>query len=59
VLTLLPTLVQDFAVFKTAVEGAILVVIFLAMPEGLFGRVAIWLDRGAVRMPRLRTGVAP
>lgn len=59
VLTLLPTLVQDFAVFKTAVEGAILVVIFLAMPEGLFGRVAIWLERGVVRMPRLRTGVAP
>ena len=59
VLTLLPTLVQDFAVFKTAVEGAILVVIFLAMPEGLFGRIAIWLDRGGLRMPRLRSGVAP
>ncbi len=59
VLTLLPTLVQDFAVFKTAVEGAILVVIFLTMPEGLFGRVAMWLDRGAPRMPLLRTGVAP
>lgn len=59
VLTLLPTLVQDFAVFKTAVEGAILVVIFLAMPEGLFGRLAIWLEHGALRMPRLRTGVAP
>jgi branched-chain amino acid transport system permease protein len=49
VLTLLPTLVQDFAVFKTAVEGAILVVIFLAMPEGLFGRLALWLDRVASR----------
>jgi ABC-type branched-subunit amino acid transport system permease subunit len=34
---LLPTLVQDLAVFKTAVEGALLVVIFLFMPEGLFG----------------------
>jgi branched-chain amino acid transport system permease protein len=45
VLTLLPTLVQDLAVFKTAVEGAILVIIFLAMPEGLFGRLARWLDR--------------
>jgi len=44
VFTLLPTLVQDFAVFKTAVEGAILVVIFLVMPEGLFGRLAIWLQ---------------
>ena len=44
VFTLLPTLVQDFAVFKTAVEGAILVIIFLVMPEGLFGRLAIWLQ---------------
>src|SRR5262249_9043296 len=52
VLTLLPTLVQDFAVFKTAVEGAILVVIFLAMPEGLFGRLAVWLA------PRPRAEVA-
>ncbi len=48
-LTLLPTLVQDFAVFKTAVEGLILVVIFLVMPEGLFGRVAMWLQ--AVPLP--------
>src|SRR6185437_3076705 len=38
VLTLLPTMLQDFAVFKTAVEGAVLVVIFLLLPEGLFGR---------------------
>ncbi|HEY2135061.1 MAG TPA: ABC transporter permease [Xanthobacteraceae bacterium] len=54
VLTLLPTLVQEFAVFKTAVEGAILVVIFLLLPEGLFGRLAIWLDR----MPSRRTALA-
>ena len=58
-LTLLPTLVQDLAVFKTAVEGAILVVIVLAMPEGLFGRVALWLERLAPRHPRLRAGIAP
>ncbi len=45
VLTLLPTLVQDLAVFKTAVEGAILVTIFLAMPEGMFGRIVIWLNK--------------
>jgi len=56
VLTLLPTLVQDLAAFKTAVEGAILVVIVLLMPEGLFGRIALWLERAA---PRLRGGVAP
>jgi branched-chain amino acid transport system permease protein len=54
VLTLLPTLVQDLAVFKTAVEGAILVVIVLLMPEGLFGRIALWLGRLAPR-----TGAAP
>src|SRR4029077_19646408 len=52
VLTLLPTLVQDFAVYKTAVEGAILVVIFLAMPEGLFGRLALWLARFSPLGPR-------
>ncbi len=45
VLTLLPTLEQDLAVFKTAVEGAILVVIFLVMPEGLFGRTVLWLNK--------------
>jgi ABC-type branched-subunit amino acid transport system permease subunit len=44
VLTLLPTMVQDLAVFKTAVEGGLLVVIFLFMPEGLFGRLIIWLN---------------
>jgi branched-chain amino acid transport system permease protein len=56
VLTLLPTLVQDLAVYKTAVEGAILVVIVLLMPEGLFGRIALWLERVA---PRARREVAP
>ena len=57
VLTLLPTLVQDFATYKTAVEGAILVVIFLAMPEGLFGRLALWLGR--VAPPRVPAEAAP
>ena len=59
VLTLLPTLVQDLAAFKTAAEGAILVVIFLAMPEGLFGRIAFWLGRVAPGMPRPRAEIAP
>jgi branched-chain amino acid transport system permease protein len=59
VLTLLPTAVQDLAVFKTAVEGAILVVIVLLMPEGLFGRIALWLARLAPRSARLPTGAAP
>ena len=59
VLTLLPTLVQDLAAYKTAVEGAILVVIVLLMPEGLFGRIALWLERVAPRTSRLRTEAAP
>jgi branched-chain amino acid transport system permease protein len=57
VLTLLPTLVQDLAILKTAVEGAVLVVIFLLMPEGLFGRLALLLDRMPLQRSRLaRTG---
>jgi len=40
-LTLLPTLVQQLALFKTAVEGALLVAILLFMPQGLFGGVAL------------------
>jgi len=44
VLTLLPTLIQDLALFKTAFEGALLVAIFLFMPEGLFGRLVLWLN---------------
>jgi ABC-type branched-subunit amino acid transport system permease subunit len=53
-LTLLPTLVQEFAIFKTAVEGAVLVAVFLLMPEGLFGRLALLLQR----LPKLRSGPA-
>jgi len=53
-LTLLPTLVQEFAAFKTAVEGAVLVAVFLLMPEGLFGRLALLLQR----LPKLRSGPA-
>jgi branched-chain amino acid transport system permease protein len=49
VLTLLPTMLQDFAVFKTAVEGAVLVAIFLLLPEGLFGRLVLWLGRTEAR----------
>jgi branched-chain amino acid transport system permease protein len=43
-LTLLPTLLQDLAVFKTAAEGALLVFMFLVMPEGLLGRLVLWLN---------------
>lgn len=47
VLTLLPTLVQDLAVFKTAIEGALLVFMFLIMPEGLYGRLVLWLNKNS------------
>ncbi len=43
VLTLLPTLVQSLALYKTAAEGALLVITFLFLPEGLFGRLAMWI----------------
>ena len=56
---MLPTLVQDLAMFKTAFEGALLVITFLAMPEGLFGRLAIWLGKMAPRASALaRAGAA-
>ncbi len=44
-LTLLPTLVQGLALYKTAAEGALLVATFLYLPEGLFGRFAIAVAR--------------
>ncbi len=45
VLTLLPTLVQGLAAYKTMAEGALLVASFLYLPEGLFGRFVLWLGR--------------
>lgn len=52
-LTVLPTLVQEFAIFKTAVEGAVLIAIFLFMPEGLFGRLSALLDRALSQRSKL------
>ena len=52
-LTLLPTLVQEFAIFKTAVEGGVLVAVFLLMPEGLFGRLALLLQRLPLQRSKL------
>ena len=57
-LTLLPTLVQELAVYKTAAEGAVLVAIFLFMPEGLFGRLALMLDRFVVHRSKLASARA-
>lgn len=45
VLTMLPTLVQALALYKTAAEGALLVATFLYLPEGLFGRFAMFVSR--------------
>jgi branched-chain amino acid transport system permease protein len=47
-LTLLPTVFQPFALYKTFAEGLLLVVCFLWLPEGLFGAAAVWV-RGLLR----------
>jgi branched-chain amino acid transport system permease protein len=44
-LTLLPTVFQPFAYFKTFAEGLLLVCCFLYLPEGMFGTAAKWLGR--------------
>lgn len=56
VLTMLPTLVQELAIYKTAVEGAILVIMFLVMPEGIYGRALSSLDR-CVRLRGMEANV--
>lgn len=58
-LTLLPTLVQEFAIFKTAVEGAVLVAVFMFMPEGLFGHLALLLRRSNRPASLVRSGAEP
>lgn len=44
-LTLLPTVVQPLATYKTFVSGALLVLCFLYLPQGVFGLLAQALDR--------------
>lgn len=44
-LTLLPTVFQPLALYKTAASGALLVASFLYMPQGLFGLLAAGLAR--------------
>ncbi len=44
-LTLLPTLVQPLAAWKTFVTGALLVICFLHLPQGLFGALASRVSR--------------
>jgi branched-chain amino acid transport system permease protein len=43
--TLVPTLFQPFALYKTFAEGLVLVLCFLWLPEGMFGAAAVWLGR--------------
>jgi branched-chain amino acid transport system permease protein len=51
-ITLLPTLFQPLAAYKTMAEGAILVLAFQYLPEGLFGRLVRLLSRLApARLP--------
>jgi branched-chain amino acid transport system permease protein len=44
-LTMLPTIFQPFALYKTFAEGLLLVVAFMFLPEGIFGWVAVRLRR--------------
>jgi branched-chain amino acid transport system permease protein len=48
-ITLLPTIFQPLAAYKTLAEGAILVLAFQYMPDGIVGTIARWLssDRAA------------
>ena len=55
-LTLLPTLFQPFALYKTFAEGLLLVLCFMWLPEGLFGFAAAQVAR--LVSPRLRASAA-
>ena len=44
-LTMLPTLIQPLALYKTFATGALLVLGFLYLPQGLFGVLASFLSR--------------
>lgn len=59
-LTLLPTLFQPLALYKTFGEGLLLVLCFMWLPEGMFGAMAAWAARlvgaGKLRVPAQRGG---
>jgi branched-chain amino acid transport system permease protein len=48
-ITLLPTIFQPFAVYKTMAEGAILVLAFQYLPDGIFGTLMRLLAKGGRR----------
>ena len=45
-ITLLPTIFQPLAAYKTMAEGAILVLAFQYLPDGIVGTVLRWLSAG-------------
>jgi len=49
ILTLLPTIFQPLALYKTFAEGALLVLVFRYLPAGIFGSIAHRLSRGRTR----------
>ena len=48
-ITLLPTIFQPFAVYKTMAEGALLVLAFQYLPDGIFGTLVRVLSKGSRR----------
>ncbi len=50
-LTLLPTVFQPLALYKTFASGALLVVSFLYLPQGLFGAAIQWAARLKTAQP--------
>ncbi len=58
-LTLLPTLFQPFALYKTLAEGALLVLAFRYLPAGIFGTVVARFSRQGRRRAAASTGAAP
>jgi branched-chain amino acid transport system permease protein len=49
ILTLLPTIFQPLALYKTFAEGALLVLVFRYLPAGIFGSIAHRLSPGRTR----------
>ncbi len=47
--TLLPTIFQPFAIYKTMAEGALLVLAFQYLPDGIFGTAVRLLAKGSRR----------
>jgi branched-chain amino acid transport system permease protein len=61
-LTMLPTVFQPLALYKTFASGALLVLAVLYLPQGMFGVLAGWLQRldfaQAARLPMMQRRVS-